>query len=75
MTEDATTATQPECCSAKPAKSRFWLGFFLGLPVYPLILPWIILTIPESLAEAYIRGYAEYIRVVMKVLYPSGLIQ
>jgi len=68
MTEDVTTATQPECCSAKPTRNYFWLGFLLGLPVYPLLIPWILLTIPEEWGESYIRGYAEYIRLVMKIL-------
>lgn len=71
MTEGATTVAQPECCFAKadkPTRNYFWLGFLLGLPVYPLLIPWILLSIPEEWGEAYIRFYAEYIRMVMHVL-------
>ena len=56
----------PEPC-CKP-KSRFWLGFLLGLPVYPLLMPWILFSIPRDWAESYLRFYAHYIKFVMHAL-------
>jgi hypothetical protein len=69
------TATQPEPrdiwafdgCQPPPKKSRFWLGFLCGLPVYPLVMPWVIFGTPLEY-EAYFRLYAEYVRFVMRTL-------
>lgn len=66
------TAMQPEprakCCQPSPKKSRFWRGFLLGIPVYPLVAPWLIFGIPAPYTETYLRLYGEYVKMVMQFL-------
>ena len=72
MSVEVATATPPEppkCCEQNPpTNSRFWRGFLCGLPIYPLVIPWILFTMPERFTEVYIRTYVEYVRFVMRVL-------
>lgn len=52
----------------KTPKSKFWLGFACGLPIYPLVIPWVLLLVPERFSQFYLETYAVYIRMILRVL-------
>lgn len=49
-------------------KSKFWLGFVCGIPIYPLVIPWFLLILPERVSQIYLEYYAVYIRMILKII-------
>lgn len=54
------------------AKSKFWLGFLCGLPIYPLVIPWLLLLMPARFSDVYLQTYAIYIRMIMRIVGEGG---
>lgn len=75
MTEEL-TPSQANNLLNEPAepktKSKFWLGFVCGLPIYPLVIPWLLLLLPDRFSQAYLEFYAVYIRMILRVLGEGG---
>jgi len=71
MSEETTQPSQAnKPCNdvAKKTKSKFWLGFLCGVPIYPLVIPWVLLLIPDRLSQAYLEFYAVYVNMILNVI-------